>query len=209
VIVAFTDHWARVIGKTFDAEAFLENVSAHGTHVATICSQTIWRWAPVSDGMIYQWQRAMATYSWADLNTLRLTSCWRRQLSCCAMRGAKKNGCHCRCTPRDLAANIRGERESCRYERSRVELSTNCFRTAIGRRSERLCRLGKRGWIRRIITLTGRRNENYRLGDRHHLKLSRSSSRNSKGEGGWSAPNSISPYRSPRRWRSATLIYKQ
>ena len=43
VIVAFTDHYGRLVGKRFDAEFFVENAAHEGTHQQGVGSSGVGR----------------------------------------------------------------------------------------------------------------------------------------------------------------------
>ena len=91
VIVAFTDHCGRLIGKRFDAEVFVESVSEHGTHVCDYLLANDMEMAPVSGYRFTSWQSGYGDLVLSpDMNTLRLTS-WleKTALALCDARSAK------------------------------------------------------------------------------------------------------------------------
>ena len=75
VIVAFTDHCGRLIGKRFDADAFLKTVYEHGTHVCDYLLANDMEMVPVSGYQFTSWQSGYGDILLTpDLNSLRLAS---------------------------------------------------------------------------------------------------------------------------------------
>src|SRR5271168_2728246 len=75
VIVAFTDHYGRLVGKRFDGEEFLENVHEDGTHACDYLLANDMEMAPVSGYRFANWERGYGDFHLVpDGNTLRLAS---------------------------------------------------------------------------------------------------------------------------------------
>ncbi|MFQ5448859.1 MAG: glutamine synthetase, partial [Saprospiraceae bacterium] len=56
VIVAFTDHYGRLMGKRFDAEFFVENAAADGTHGCDYLLTTDMEMEPVPGYRFANWE---------------------------------------------------------------------------------------------------------------------------------------------------------
>ena len=75
VIVAFTDHFGRLLGKRFEAEIFLKSVCEHGTHACDYLLANDMEMTPVSGYRFANWERGYGDFHLApDRNTLRLAS---------------------------------------------------------------------------------------------------------------------------------------
>src|SRR5918998_1033974 len=56
VIVAFSDHYGRLCGKRYDAEFFLEEIAAHGTHGCDYLLTTDMEMEPVPGYRFANWE---------------------------------------------------------------------------------------------------------------------------------------------------------
>ena len=56
VVVAFTDHYGRLVGKRFDAEFFLENCVPNGTHSCNYLLTTDMEMEPVPGYQFANWE---------------------------------------------------------------------------------------------------------------------------------------------------------
>ena len=75
VIVGFTDHIGRIMGKRFDAEFFLEEAEKHGTHGCDYLLAVDMEMEPVPGYDYANWEKGYGDFHLKpDLNTLRLAS---------------------------------------------------------------------------------------------------------------------------------------
>ncbi|HFQ93719.1 MAG TPA: glutamine synthetase, partial [Anaerolineae bacterium] len=75
VAVGFTDHYGRFMGKRFDAEFFLEDVGAHGTHGCDYLLTVDMEMEPVPGYKFANWELGYGDFHLVpDLNTLRIAS---------------------------------------------------------------------------------------------------------------------------------------
>lgn len=75
VIVAFTDHYGRLVGKRFDADFFVENAAHDGTHGCDYLLTTDMEMEPVPGYKFANWELGYGDFHLVpDLSTLRLAS---------------------------------------------------------------------------------------------------------------------------------------
>jgi glutamine synthetase len=75
VILAFTDHYGRLMGKRFDAHFFLDEGAAHGTHACNYLMTTDAEMDPVPGYTFANWERGYGDFHLVpDLKTLRVLS---------------------------------------------------------------------------------------------------------------------------------------
>lgn len=75
VLVQFTDHHGRFMGKRFDAEFFVDDVQRHGTHACNYLLTVDMEMEPVPGYAFANWERGYGDFHLApDLNTLRVAS---------------------------------------------------------------------------------------------------------------------------------------
>lgn len=75
VMVGFTDHYGRLMGKRFDAGFFVESVASHGTHACDYLLTTDADMNPVPGYQFANWELGYGDFHLVpDLNTLRLTT---------------------------------------------------------------------------------------------------------------------------------------
>ena len=75
VIIAFSDHYGRLLGKRLDAEYFLAEAAKHGTHACNYLLTTDMEMEPVPGYRFANWERGYGDFHLApDLATLRRAS---------------------------------------------------------------------------------------------------------------------------------------
>jgi glutamine synthetase len=75
VIVGFTDHMGRLMGKRFDAEHFLDHASTEGTHGCDYLLTVDMEMTPVAGYQYANWERGYGDFHLVpDLSTLRTAS---------------------------------------------------------------------------------------------------------------------------------------
>ena len=71
VIVGFTDHYGRLLGKRHDAEMFVDDTAAHGTHGCNYLLTTDMEMQPVPGYSLANWQQGYGDFHLVpDLSTL-------------------------------------------------------------------------------------------------------------------------------------------
>jgi glutamine synthetase len=75
VVVAFTDHYGRLMGKRFDARFFLDDVVEHGAHACDYLLTVDMEMNPVPGYRFASWERGYGDFHLVpDLATLRIAS---------------------------------------------------------------------------------------------------------------------------------------
>jgi len=75
VVVVFTDHYGRFMGKRFDADFFLEDGLEHGTHACDYLLTVDMEMNPVAGYRFANWERGYGDFHLVpDLDTLRVAS---------------------------------------------------------------------------------------------------------------------------------------
>ena len=75
VIVAFSDHYGRLVGKRYDAELFVTDTAGHGTHGCNYLLTTDMEMQPVPGYTFANWERGYGDFRLVpDLDTLRVAS---------------------------------------------------------------------------------------------------------------------------------------
>ena len=73
IILAFTDHYGRLVGKRFDAEFFLESAAEQGTHACDYLLTTDMEMEPVPGYQFANWELGYGDFHLVpDLRTLRV-----------------------------------------------------------------------------------------------------------------------------------------
>lgn len=188
VIVAFTDHCGRLIGKRFDAEAFLGGVTSHGTHACDYLLANDMEMSPVSGYRFTSWQSGYGDILLApDLNTLRRAS-WleKTALVLCDAR-SEKTGQPVSIAPRSiLQRQLERAQELSLTSVVASELEYYLFLNSYRDAAQKdYAGLEAAGWYSEDYhILQGTRNESYTASVRQHLKLSGVPVESSKGEWG-------------------------
>src|SRR6266404_7722442 len=75
VVVGFTDHYGRLLGKRCDAEMFVNETAAHGTHGCNYLLTTDMEMQPVPGYRFANWQQGYGDFHLVpDLSTLAVAS---------------------------------------------------------------------------------------------------------------------------------------
>src|SRR5262249_48895118 len=188
VIVAFTDHYGRLVGKRYDAEMFVEETASHGTHGCDYLLTTDMEMEPVPGYKFANWELGYGDFHLVpDLNTLR-TASWldKTALVVCDVKNEKTHE-FVSVAPRSI---LRRQIEAMRglgfesFAASELEYylfqNNYCEAAADGWRN-----LEPAGWyLEDYPILQGTRTEPYTAAVRSHLKHSGVPVENSKGEWG-------------------------
>src|SRR5947207_14955363 len=90
VVVGFTDHYGRLLGKRFDAEMFVEEICSQGAHACDYLLTVDMEMEPVPGYRFASWELGYGDFHLVpDLGTLRLAS-WleKSALVLCDVRSA-------------------------------------------------------------------------------------------------------------------------
>ncbi|HHO55034.1 MAG TPA: glutamine synthetase [Trueperaceae bacterium] len=102
VIVAFSDHFGRMMGKRFDADFFLQDAAKNGTHACDYILTTDMEMEPVAGYKFANWQLGYGDFHLVpDLNTLRLAS-WQEKTALVLCNLFDKNHSHIEIAPRSI-----------------------------------------------------------------------------------------------------------
>ena len=188
VIVGFTDHYGRLMGKRFDAEFFLESAASHGTHSCNYLLTVDMEMEPVPGYDFANWELGYGDFHLVpDLATLRRAS-WleKTALILCDLEDEKTYQ-PIAVGPRSiLQRQLAAAKESGFTAMAGSELEYYIFeesyRTAA---AQKYADLQPAGWyIEDYHLLQGSREEKFTALARRHLKKSGIPVENSKGEWG-------------------------
>ncbi len=188
VVVAFTDHYGRLMGKRFDARFFLESAAKSGTHGCDYLMTTDMEMEPVPGYKFANWQLGYGDFHMVpDLDTLRIAS-WldRTAIVLCDLEDEKNH------KPVDIAPRtiLRKQVEAATalglecQAASELEyyLFENGYREAF---DQNYHDLKPAGWyLEDYHIMQGSRTESFTATARQHLNRSGIPVENSKGEWG-------------------------
>lgn len=188
VLLVFTDHYGRFMGKRYDADFFLEEGMAQGTHACDYLMTVDMEMEPVPGYAYSNWERGYGDFHLVpDLATLRIAS-WLDGTAM-VLCDVQNDASH---APVDIAprAMLRRQIEqlgtSGYTAQAASELEYYIFENSYREASElRYAGLQPMGWyIEDYHALQGAREEVFTAAARRHLKHSGIPVENSKGEWG-------------------------
>jgi glutamine synthetase len=188
VIVAFTDHYGRLVGKRYDAEMFVEDTCRNGTHGCDYLLTVDMEMEPVPGYRFANWELGYGDLHLVpDLATLRMAS-WLEgtALVLCDVIGEKTHE-PVSIAPRSMLRRQLASASELGFEcfaASELEyyLFTSSYRDAA---AQGFRNLAPAGWyIEDYHILQGTRTEPFTGAARHHLKHSGVPVETSKGEWG-------------------------
>jgi glutamine synthetase len=188
VLVVFTDHYGRFMGKRFDAEFFVEDIHTQGTHACNYLLTVDMEMEPVPGYRFANWERGYGDFHLVpDLATLRVAS-WldRSAMVLCDIEDEKSHKL-VSVAPRSIlkrqieragaygfSAAAASELEYYIFNQSYKEADAGHFHN-----------LEPAGWyIEDYHMMQGTREESFNGAARRHLKASGIPIENSKGEWG-------------------------
>lgn len=186
IIVAFTDHYGRFVGKRFDAEYFVNDVFESGTHGCNYLLTTDMAMDPVPGYSFANWELGYGDFHLVpDLSTLRVAA-WldRTAMIICDVKNEKTHN-YVDIAPRSiLRAQLEKASEYTVLAASELEyyLFENSFRDAHNQAYHNLQPVG--WYIEDYHILQGTRTEAFNAAARRYLKKSGVPVENSKGEWG-------------------------
>ncbi|NND32029.1 MAG: glutamine synthetase [Saprospiraceae bacterium] len=213
VIVAFTDHYGRLVGKRFDAEFFLESGLQEGTHSCDYLLTTDMAMEPVPGYKFANWELGYGDFHLVpDADTLRKAT-WldRTAMVLCDLQTEKTHE-PVTIAPRSIlkkqieATTQRGF--TC-FAASELEyyLFDNSYRSAFEKSYHDL---QPSGWyLEDYHILQGSRNEYFTAQARRHLKDSGVPVENSKGEWGLGQHELNVRYSNALDMADRHVVYKQ
>ncbi len=188
VVVAFTDHYGRLVGKRFDAEFFLESAVKSGTHGCDYLLTTDMEMEPIPGYDFANWELGYGDFHLVpDMKTLRMAS-WldKTALVLCNVENEKTHQ-PTTVAPRSILGK-QVEKASkmgfgC-FAASELEyyLFNDSYKTAFDKAYHNI---EPAGWyLEDYHILQGSRTEGFTAAARRHLKKSGIPVENSKGEWG-------------------------
>jgi len=188
VVVGFTDHYGRLLGKRFDAGVFLDEAAVHGTHACDYLLTTDMEMTPVPGYTFANWEKGYGDFHLApDLTTLTMAA-WleKTALVLCDIKD-ERTGEYVPLAPRSLLRRqIAAARELGFTVHAASELEyyvfTQSYRDAAGHDYRAL---QPAGWyLEDYHVLQGTRTEPFTAAVRRHLRESGVPVESSKGEWG-------------------------
>ena len=188
VVVAFPDHYGRLMGKSFDADYFVEDGAAHGTHACDYLLTTDMEMEPVQGYRLTSWEKGYGDFHLVpDARTLILASWLDKSALVLCDLADDKTGDPVAVAPRSiLRRQIDASRERGYTAFAASELEYYVFQQSYRQAMNADYRdLEPAGWyLEDYHILQGTRLEAYTAAARRHLKQSGVPVENSKGEWG-------------------------
>lgn len=212
VIVGFTDHYGRLMGKRFDAEFFIENLE-EGTHACNYLLTTDMEMEPVAGYKMANWELGYGDFHMVpDQSTLRNLS-WQRKTAlvlCDLINDADHKSVAE--APRSILNQQISRASEMGFDcMAASELEYYLFDQSYRSASERGFRhLKPSGWyLEDYHILQGSRVEKYTARVRKHLKHSGVPVENSKGEWGLGQHEINVRYAPIKEMADRHVVYKQ
>ena len=213
VIVAFTDHYGRMMGKRFDAGFFLESISSQGTHGCDYLLTTDMEMEPVPGYRFANWELGYGDFHLApDLKTLRHAS-WlnKTALVLCNVNSDKTHQLVPEAPRSTLIRQLTQANDMGFTCKGASELEYYLFEDTYRRaHQQHFQELQPAGWyLEDYHILQGTRTENFTAAARRHLKNSGIPVENSKGEWGLGQHELNIRYSEALEMADRHVIYKQ
>jgi glutamine synthetase len=187
VVVGFTDHYGRLLGKRCDAGMFIDETAVHGTHGCNYLITTDMEMEPVPGYRFANWQQGYGDFLLLpDLGTLVMAS-WLEKTALVLCDVTDETGQRVAVAPRSLLrAQIEQTRELGFDAYAASELEYYIFQHSYRQAAELDYRgLQPAGWyLEDYHILQGTRTEPFNAAARRHLKASGVPVESSKGEWG-------------------------
>ena len=187
VVVGFTDHYGRLLGKRHDADMFLEDTAVHGTHGCNYLLTTDMEMDPVPGYRFANWQQGYGDFHVApDLNTLTVAS-WLDKTALVLCDVKDEAGEFVRVAPRTiLRRQVESSRQLGLTPIAASELEYYLFQNSYRQAADSDFRnIQPAGWyLEDYHILQGTRTEPFTAAVRRHLKASGVPVETSKGEWG-------------------------
>ena len=213
VIVAFTDHYGRLVGKRYDAELFVADTAGHGTHGCNYLLTTDMEMQPVHGYTFANWERGYGDFRLVpDLDTLRIAT-WleRTALVLCDLRHGETDAVIDVAPRAMLRRQVDAARDAGFTVAAASELEYYLFRTSYRQAAAQGYRdLEPAGWyLEDYHILQGTRTEFFTSAVRRHLKNSGVPVESSKGEWGLGQHELNVRYAPALQMADRHCVYKQ
>ena len=213
IIVAFTDHYGRLVGKRFDAEFFLESAAQEGTHGCDYLLTTDMEMEPIPGYDFANWELGYGDFHLVpDLDTLRIAD-WldKTALVICDVQDEKTHQ-WVDVAPRSILLkqlDTAAESGYTAFAASELEyyLFENNYRQAFDQHYQDLKPVG--WYLEDYHILQGTRTEPFNAAARRHLKNSGVPVENSKGEWGLGQHELNVRYAEILEMADRHMVYKQ
>ena len=188
VIIAFCDHYGRLLGKRLDAEYFVEQAARAGSHACDYLLTTDMEMEPLPGFDFANWEKGYGDFHLApDLDTLRLAS-WldKPAIALCDLQDDKSHQ-QVAVAPRSILRRQLQDAADLGYSvKAASELEYYIFRDSFRQAHDKgYADLEPMGWyLEDYHLLQGARQESFTAAARHHLKHSGIPVESSKGEWG-------------------------
>jgi glutamine synthetase len=188
VVVGFTDHYGRLLGKRFDAEMFVDEIAEGGAHACDYLLTVDMEMDPVPGYKFANWELGYGDFQLApDLGTLRVAS-WLDKTAL-VLSDVKSEKTHelVPIAPRSILRRQLELLQKLNYQSfAATELEHYLFRTSYRDAARQGFRdLEPAGWyLEDYHILQGTRTESFHAAARRHLKRSGVPVETSKGEWG-------------------------
>jgi glutamine synthetase len=188
VIVGFTDHYGRLLGKRYDAEMFVQDIGQHGAHACDYLLTVDMEMDPVPGYKFANWELGYGDFHLVpDMKTLRRAS-WleKTALVICDVKDEKTHDL-VSVAPRSILRRQVDVARKLNYQAfAATELEHYLFRTSYRDASQKRYQdLEPAGWyLEDYHILQGTRTESFHAAARRHLKHSGVPVETSKGEWG-------------------------
>jgi glutamine synthetase len=188
VVVVFTDHYGRLLGKRFDAGMFVDDIVEDGGHACDYLLTTDMAMEPVPGYTYASWELGYGDFQLVpDLSTLRIAS-WLEKSAfvVCDLKNEKTHD-YVPVAPRSILRRQIDAAKALGYESfAASELEHYVFRKSYREAQALDYRdLSPAGWYREDYHIfQGTRTEDFHSAVRRHLKKSGVPVENSKGEWG-------------------------
>lgn len=213
IIVGFTDHYGRLVGKRFDAEFFLESVFKDGTHGCDYLLTTDMEMEPIAGYSFANWELGYGDFHIVpDLKTLRMAD-WldKTALVICDLKNDTTHDLIA-VAPRSILRKQLKRLEQHGFECfAASELEYYVFENSYQQAHEQhFHNLKPVGWyLEDYHILQGSRTEYFTAAARRHLKNSGVPVENSKGEWGKGQHELNVRYAEVLEMADRHVIYKQ
>ena len=188
VVVAFTDHFGRLMGKRFDAEHFVAETAHHGTHACNYLLTVDMEMEPVPGYRFANWELGYGDFHLVpDMSTLRVAS-WldKTALVICDVEDEKAHQAVAVAPRSILRRQLKQAQEHGYQVDAASELEYYVYEDSYRQaHDKRYTDLKPMGWyIEDYHILQGTREEKFTANARYHLKQSGIPVESSKGEWG-------------------------
>ena len=188
VILAFPDHYGRLMGKRFDAEYFIAEAARQGTHACNYLLTVDMEMEPVAGYRFANWELGYGDFHLVpDMNTLRLAS-WldKTALVLCDVKDETSH-LPVAVAPRSILGHQLEKAKALGYQvNAASELEYYIYQDSYRQAHDKgYTELSPMGWyLEDYHLLQGTREEPFTAAARQHLKRSGIPVENSKGEWG-------------------------